>query len=644
MTPFRLALSFNVILLGALGLACLALWRRCRILTAAQEEEAPYRMVFEQSKAAMLIIDTARGAIVDANEAAVAFYGWSRPELLGKLIQDINIQPAHQVREEMARADADGRTHFEFRHRQASGTVRDVEVFSGAVTLKGRRQLFSIIHDVTERKQAEAAMRESEEKFALTFAHAPTLMTLSEVDTGVYLDVNEAFLRISGYTREESLGRTSIEVGWVSARGRALMKQELAEKGHIQGLTIEAVAKDGRKVICLLNAELVPIRGHKFLLSAALDITSLVKAQRQLQRAQKMDSLGNLAGGVAHDMNNVLGAILALASAQVEAHPEGSTTYRAFDTISQAAQRGGEMVKRLLTFARTSPAEDQSVEVNGILKEAVRLLERTTLAKIRLELDLAEHLALVRGDAGALAHAFMNLCINAVDAMPDHGTLTLRTRNAAGPSVEVTVADTGTGMAKAVLDRALDPYFTTKPEGRGTGLGLTLVYSTVKAHRGEMELSSEVGRGTSIRLRFPASEPEPRLVTPEGGPSDRTAQGALSVLLVDDDELLQSSITMMLESMGHEVTTVGSGELALASLEAGLEPQVVILDLNMPGLGGAATLPRLRLLRPGTPIILATGRADQTALDLVESHTQVTLLPKPFGMKDLKAQFEAVTL
>ena len=642
MTPLRLALSLNALLLGTLSLAGWAVWRRWRALEALHEHEAQYQSVFEQSKAAMLIIDATRGTLLDANDAAVSFYGWPRAVLLAMRIQDLNLLSPVQVEEEMARATAQGRTHFEFRHRLASGAIRDVEVFSGVVMLQGSRQLFSIIHDVTERKQAEAAMRESEEKFALAFAHAPTLMTLSEVDTGAYLDVNDAFLRISGYTREETLGRTSIDVGWVTAHGRDLMKRELAEKGHIQGLTIEALAKDGRTVTCLLNAERVPIRGRKCLLAAALDITSLVKAQRQLQQARKMDSLGNLAGGVAHDMNNVLGAILALASAQVGDHPADSSAHRAFDTISQAALRGGEMVKRLLTFARTSPVHEQSVEVNAILKETVLLLERTTLAKISLELDLADDLAPVHGDAGALAHAFMNLCINAVDAMPGQGTLSLRTRNTADSAVEVTVADTGCGMPKAVLDRALEPYFTTKADGKGTGLGLTLVYSTVKAHRGELEVQSEVGLGTTIRLRFPASALAAKGAAPEAGRGDRAGQGILRVLVVDDDELMQSSITMMLETMGHEVTTVARGEAALASLEAGLEPQVVILDLNMPGLGGAATLPRLRLLRPRTPVIIATGRADQTALDLVAGHTQVTLLPKPFAMQDLKAQFQAL--
>ena len=628
-----LLLTLNLASLATLAVAGRSLWRR------RQELENPYRTLFEQSLTVMLVIDGTEGTIQDANEAAVRFYGWPKAALLGRRIQDLNLLPPAEVEAEMERARTGGRNHFEFRHQLASGEVRDVEVHSGSLVLKGRWQLFTIIHDVTERKRAEEARRESEEKFTLAFDHAPTVMTLSEVDTGAYLDVNRTFLRLTGYTREEVLGRTSIEVGWVTPEGRELMKRELHEKGRIEALTLETLTRDGRPLVCLLNAELVPIQGRKCLLAAALDITSQVKAQQQLQHAQKMDSLGHLASGVAHDMNNVLGAILGLASVQVEHLPEGSPEYRAFNTISQAAQRGGEMVQRLLAFARRSPAEEQDIDLNALLREAALLLERTTLARVRLVLDLAGDLAPVRGDAGALNHAFMNLCVNAVDAMGDNGTLVLRTRNVNGRWAEVAVEDDGAGMSKAVLAQALDPYFTTKPEGRGTGLGLPLVYSTVKAHGGQMELQSEVGLGTTIRLRFPASAPR-RAPAPDLDPSQAPAAGPVPfrVLLVDDDELMQHSIGMMLETMGHQVTTVGSGEEALHLIEAGLRPRVVVLDLNMPGLGGAGTLPILRRLCPELPVILATGRADQTALDLVTSHAQVTLLPKPFGMKELQAQ------
>ena len=253
-------------------------------------------------------------------------------------------------------------------------------------------------------------------------------------------------------------------------------------------------------------------------------------------------------------------------------------------------------------------------------------------------MDLDPGLKLIRGDAGALTHAFMNVCVNAVDAMSGDGTLTLRTRNLGPDRIEVQAQDTGTGMPKEILGKALDPFFTTKEVGKGTGLGLSIVYSTVKNHHGEMELQSEPGKGTCVIMRFPALEVPSQPTEAYGATGSLSRMGSLDVLLVDDDELIQSSMQGMLQRLGHRVTLARRGEEALALLAAGLNPEVVILDVNMPGLGGAGTLPRLRALRPSLPVLLATGRADQTAQDLVQGHPFVTLLSKPFGMKELQAQ------
>jgi len=256
-------------------------------------------------------------------------------------------------------------------------------------------------------------------------------------------------------------------------------------------------------------------------------------------------------------------------------------------------------------------------------------------------MDLAEGLRPILGDESALTHAIMNLCVNAVEAMPPNGTLTLRTRNLAGPWIEVEVEDTGTGMPPEVLARAMDPFFTTKEVGKGTGLGLPLVFSTVKAHHGQMEIHSQPGQGTRVSLRFPAHEPAQAAPAAPEAPCAAPAQGGVRILLVDDDELVQASTRMLLEILGHAVETVSCGEEALARLEAGQEPGLVILDMNMPGLGGLGTLPRLRALRPGLPVLLATGRADQTALDLVEADSHTILLPKPFSMDDMAAKIQA---
>ena len=367
------------------------------------------------------------------------------------------------------------------------------------------------------------------------------------------------------------------------------------------------------------------------------------KLMAQLQQSQKMESLGTLAGGVAHDMNNVLGAILGLASTHIDSQPIGSPLHKALDTICKATERGGKMVKSLLSFARQSPAENNKIDMNAILSEQVALLERTTLSKVRLEINLDPDLRPILGDASALTHAFMNLCVNAVDAMPANGTLSLRTRNVDSNWIEVVVEDNGRGMPKEVLGRAMEPFFTTKETGKGTGLGLSMVFSTVSAHRGQMDIQSELGQGTRIVLRFPAYEQAAQIAAPAASEAMLPPQGSLKVLLVDDDELIQSSLQALLERLGHTVVTAAqSGEEALVMLEAGLDPGLVILDMNMPGLGGVGTLPRLRALRPKLPVLLATGRIDQTALTLASAHPGVTLLSKPFGLRELQKHIENI--
>jgi CheY-like chemotaxis protein len=298
------------------------------------------------------------------------------------------------------------------------------------------------------------------------------------------------------------------------------------------------------------------------------------------------------------------------------------------------------MVNSLLSFARQSPSEFRELDMNALLLEEIHLLEHTTLSKVRLVMDLAPDLLPIQGDASALTHTLMNLCVNAVDAMPEKGQLTLSTRNIDNAWIEIVVADNGTGMPREVLEKALDPFFTTKGQGKGTGLGLSLAHSTVMAHRGQMVLQSEPGQGTRVHLRFLVATSNDRVL--DVRPPQLPAQSAihLKVLLVDDDELIQSSTQSILSVMGHAVTSALSGEEALQKLEAGYEPDVVILDLNMPGLGGSGTLPKLRALCPSLPVLLATGRADQVALDLVHSDAHVTLLAKPFGMFELRQQLE----
>ena len=508
-------------------------------------------------------------------------------------------------------------------------------------------KLLGAFQDITERKSLERALQESEQRWR-SIAENP-------FDFVVVIDRSFRFTYVNhaapGIDSKALIGKAT-PLEFADPQYHSTMRQAFEttfETGAATGYEVYSSQLDA-----WYSSVVGPIREQGEVTSVSIltrDITKQRKAEEQqrqlmaqLQQAQKMDSLGSLAGGVAHDMNNVLGAILSLASAHLETLPPDSPAFSAFDTISKAAIRGSEMVKSLLNFARQSPAEQRALDLNVLVREEVLFLQRTTLAKIRFELDLGPDLQLVRGDPSALTRAIMNLCVNAVDAIVENGNLTIQTRNVNKDWIEIVVADNGTGMSKAVLARALDPFFSTKAQGKGTGMGLAMVYSTVKSHRGEMTIQSEPGQGTRVKIRLPTCAPETAPETAPAAVSDKkegdlkTPAKVLHVLLVDDDELIQRTLQAVLKVLGHTATAAWSGEQALAELDAGLKPDVVILDINMPGMGGEGTLQSIRAKHHTLPVLLSTGRVNQDALDLAEAYSNVTLLPKPFTIKDLQQQ------
>jgi PAS domain S-box-containing protein len=376
-----------------------------------------------------------------------------------------------------------------------------------------------------------------------------------------------------------------------------------------------------------------------------LDITDRKRAEDErmrleecLAQAQRLESLGNLAGGVAHDLNNVLAAILGLASISREQMGDAEHLGRSLDTITTACLRGREVVKSLLSFARKDLNERVPVDLNVVVWEVVQLLEATTLKRVRILTDLEQPLPAILGDPTALGQVLMNLGLNGVDAMPQGGTLELRSRWAGPGRIELRVRDTGTGMSPDVLKRALDPFFTTKPVGQGTGLGLATAYGIMQAHGGTLELASEPGQGTEVMLVFPVAPaavpaPEAPAAEPEAGTS---GPAPLRILLVDDDPLIRAAIPDLLQALGHPVQTADGGQEALDQLAAGLEVDLVILDMRMPGLDGAETLARLRVQHPDLPVLLASGHTDESLQAQLAADPQLGFLSKPFTIKEIQ--------
>ncbi|GEM_PF-1534344 len=490
------------------------------------------------------------------------------------------------------------------------------------------------------RRRAEAEQERLRELLQSIIDSTPDFIYAKDLE-GVYLLVNRALAGFIGQEPSGIIGRTTSDFlpGPPSATRLAILKAEEDALGG-EVVTREATLhspQDGEtRVLDLLHAPLRDARGRiEGVLGYARDITRLRRQEEQqrdlelrLQQSRRLESLGNLAGGVAHDLNNVLGAILGLASLETERDPGN----RSMETIRQACLRGRGVVQGLLCFARRDLGEIVPVDLNRQVEEVVGLLGRTTLQKVRFVTELDPGLRAVEGDPGALNHAVMNICVNSVDALPQGGTVTLRTANGPGGEVLLEVEDDGVGMPEEVVQRATEPFFTTKPAGKGTGLGLAMVYGTVQAHRGTLAIASRPGEGTRVRLAFPGSEnrPEEPKVVAEG-----PAVRGLRILVVDDDELLRESVTDVLHWQGHQVTCVDGGAAALDLLAGPEAFDLVILDLNMPGMTGDEVLVRILELRPAQKILVSSGYVDAASRALVEGRPTVGLLHKPFSVREL---------
>jgi len=379
------------------------------------------------------------------------------------------------------------------------------------------------------------------------------------------------------------------------------------------------------------------------LISMVLDITDLKRAEAeqlelhaQLQQSQRMQSLGTLVAGVAHNLNNVLAIAMGAVSIREDmaADPADRETYQ---IIGKVCNRGREVVKSLIHFAQPALVSQAPVELNAMVREVCALLETTTRNRIRIVEALLDTPLWINGNAGDLNHILVNLGVNSLDAMPDGGRLTFRTALLEGDWLELSVEDNGTGMTPEILAHVLEPFYTTKDVGKGTGLGLSMAYGVVKAHGGNIDIASQPGRGTTVKLRFPG------LPAPAGrGPAPIAAAApslaSMAVFLVDDDEDVRYLMNRMLQKAGvRQVKVFQGGREVLESLSSEELPGLVILDQNMPGLTGTQTMERIRDLHPEMPILISSGQPDIEAWECFK-RPRVGVISKPFNVEEIQAK------
>ena len=476
-----------------------------------------------------------------------------------------------------------------------------------SIALENARLYTAAQREVIQRRRAERSLRESEQKYRNTFQDSPDAICVMEWKSGILLEINRGFSLVSGYAREEAVGKNVAELGlFVDPLDQPRIIEAIKENGRVEGIETQFRRQDDIVVDCVVSASFIQYGGQDCLVAVVRDVTPLKKAdedkaklQAQLQQAQKMEAVGILAGGVAHDFNNILQTILGYTQILQESAHLSDKVRGSLEQIEKAVDKASELIRQLLTFSRKVESKLRPLNLNEQVKEAAEFMGRIFPRMIEIKCTLDPGVQPVMADATQIQQVLLNLGTNAKDAMPQGGRLVIETHNvdagnsisrahpelAGGHYVHLRVADFGQGMDEKTLSHIFDPFFTTKAMGQGTGLGLSTVYGIIKNHSGHIWCQSRPGKGTVFDICLPSSR-EQAEIKKEKAEESLPAGGGETILLVEFDQAIRRMTRQMLQRAGYLVRTAQNGKEALQVLnEMNDRIALVVLDLDLPRRG-----------------------------------------------------------
>jgi two-component system cell cycle sensor histidine kinase/response regulator CckA len=485
------------------------------------------------------------------------------------------------------------------------------------------------VRDITDRKYAEEKLRVSEEKFSKAFRLGPDAITITSVEHGHYIEVNDNFLRLTGYTRDELIGRAAVELGvWANPKDRQQVVALLQRSGEFRDLEIRIAIKSGEVRTVQMSAHTIELAGQTCIIAIIRDVTDRRALELQLRQSQRMEAVGRLAGGVAHDFNNLLVGILGYSELLKKRLADQSSSLRMANEINFAAMRARDLTSRLLALSHRQVLRPSVLDLNALIRQCERLLRPVIGEDVRVILRLDPKTAHVKADPTQLEQVILNLALNARDAMPGGGTLSMETCDIQvdaslarqhpglipGYYVRLSVIDTGHGIAPDVMPRIFEPFFTTKDVGKGSGLGLSTVYGVVKQTGGCVTVSSEPDQGAAFGIYLPrASElPERRVSTP---PAVASRTGTETILLVEDEAIVRHLVCEILRESGYVVLSAESGADAMRIAVEQTKPiDLLITDVVMPEMSGPELANILRRARGEMSVLYMSGYTDDAVL------------------------------
>jgi PAS domain S-box-containing protein len=634
-----------------------ALSARRQLEQESRENEAKFRTLFDMAKDTILLLQD--GLFVDCNPSALALFGVTREQLIGQ--SPIHFSPATQPdgrdsqekAEEITRETMVGEPQvFEWLHQRPDDTKFYVDVSLSRIELRGEPYLQAIARDITDRKQADEQIAEQ----AALLDEAQDAILVRDLK-GKILFWNKGAERMYGWSRKEVIGRAIGEFLTTDPKTFAEVTALTIKNGKWTG-ECQHQTKDRREIT--IEARWTLIRDQagnpKSILAINTDITEKKKIEAQFMRAQRMESIGTLAGGIAHDLNNILAPIMMSIDIlkTTTKHPQAKEI---LETIEVSARRGADIVRQVLSFARGLEGQRIEIQPKHLLKELESIIKDTFPKGIRLHFAIPNDTWTILGDPTQVHQILLNLCVNARDAMPNGGNLTIQVENCAfdeqyagmniqakpGRYVNISVTDSGSGIPPDVLDKIFEPFFTTKEIHKGSGLGLSTVMAVVKSHDGIINVYSDLGKGTTFKVYLPAAE-----LTSEAQ-KKRTQLISLPrgkgemILMVDDETSILTVTSQTLRAFGYRVLTATNGAEGVALYaENKHEIAVVLTDMMMPVMDGPATIYALMKINPEIKIIATSGLNANGSGNRAPGTGVKHLLTKPYTAEALLKTLRAI--
>lgn len=625
-----------------------------RNLLELQDSEELFRSLFDDHLAVKLILDPDSGQIIDANQAAAAFYGWSQAELKKMRIQEINIMPPEELQQHIDLIKTGKKVQFDFRHRRADGSVLDVAVFSSKIMIKGRMLLHAIIHDITEQKQSEKLLQEQEERYRNLVDNAPIgIYTISS--QGKILVLNQAmanFLDCASPQEALQYCADNVTMLWINPDERTRYITNLRDQGQMNNFEFQARTALGKTIWLSLCARVAERKedGSFIIEGFASDVSDRHRLEEQFFQAQKMESVGRLAGGVAHDFNNMLSVILGYSEIGLTKVDSASLLSTYLQEISNAGHRARQITQQLLAFARQQTVAPMVLDLNATIEEMLKMLRRLIGEDIDLAWKPASDLWPVKIDPSQVDQILVNLCVNARDAINDVGKIIIETQNVVfdqlycedhldsipGEFVRLAVSDNGCGMDREVLENIFEPFFTTKGLGSGTGLGLAMVYGIVKQNGGFVNVYSEPGKGAGFHVYLPRDTEKQAMEGSEEETREIACGHGETILVVEDEVAILQLAQVILEGLGYRVLTAGTPADALRLAEEhGGELHLLLTDVVLPGFNGKELAHRLLLRHPALKCLFMSGYTANVIAHRGILEDGIHFIQKPFSRDQL---------